>query len=695
MQPAPRNWRNFGIVAHIDAGKTTTTERILYYTGRIYKIGEVNDGSATMDWMEQEQERGITITSAATTCSWKCAGEEYYFNIIDTPGHVDFTVEVERSLRVLDGTIMVICGVAGVQPQTETVWRQVQKYHTPSIVFVNKMDRAGANFAQAIASVEERLAVHPIAVQIPIGAEDQFSGIIDLVSMAAIYYDKDTTGATYERRSIPQELQEEAQVWRAKMLDQLTMYDDALMERMLEDEEVDPVEIQAALRKVTLSTEAIPVLCGSAFKNKGVQQLMDAVATYLPSPEDVPEIHGVHPDTQDALSRKAMPEEPLCALAFKIASDPFAGQLTFVRVYSGVLEGGKGVYNVRKKKHERVGQIFKMHANKREDVATLVAGDIGAIVGMNVMTGDTLCTKDAPIILEPSQFPEPVIDLAVEPKTKPDQDKLDQALERLAQEDPSFRHRVDRETGQTVISGMGELHLEIIVDRLQREFRVACKAGKPRVAFREAITQVAQGECRFSRPLDGKERFAYTRIQIRPAESGTGIGFRSQLKPGELPAAFVGATERALKMGTSNGVLAGYPVIDLELELISAEYSDTQSSEEAFEIAANSALRDALAQAAPTLMEPAMKVEVVVPQDFVGEVIGDFNSRGGRVRGMEERAGIQIVNGEAALSQMFGYATELRSMTQGRASYTMRFSHYIPVQHTEQQLGVPSAVVEA
>ena len=670
-------------MAHIDAGKTTTTERILYYTGRIYKIGEVNDGSATMDWMEQEQERGITITSAATTCLWQHGGEEYYFKIIDTPGHVDFTVEVERSLRVLDGAVMVLCGVAGVQPQTETVWRQAQRYKVPCIAFVNKMDRAGANFDAVVTSMKDRLAANPIPIQMPIGAEDRFIGMIDLVSMEAIFYDKDSTGATFEKRAIPEEMLEEAQQWRSSMLDQLTLFDDELMEKLLEEQEPTVAEIMGALRKATISAEAIPVLCGSAFKNKGVQQLMDAIAQCLPSPMDVPPIRGEHPETQEALLRHSDPTEPLCALAFKIASDPFAGQLTFVRVYSGVLESGKAAYVTRKRKHERVGQIFKMHANKREDVACLEAGDIGAVVGMSLVTGDTLCTKDHPIVLEPTQFPEPVIDLALEPKTKADQDKLEQALERLSQEDPSFRHRVDKETGQILISGMGELHLEVVVDRLQREFRVACKAGKPRVAYREAVTTSAEAEARFDRVLDGKERFAACTLQVKPSEPGAGFQFHSLLKPSVLPEEYAEAVKRGVQMGLSNGVLAGYPVIDVTATLVAGEHRE-MSTAEAFEIVANAALRDALVQAHPTLMEPSMRVEVVVPQEFMGDVIGDFNSRGGRVRGMEERSGIQVVNGEAPLAKMFGYATELRSMTQGRASYTMRFSHYTPVAVTGQ-----------
>jgi len=693
VKPALEQRRNIGIMAHIDAGKTTTTERVLYYTKRIYKIGEVNDGAATMDWMEQEQERGITITSAATTCPWKIEERDYTLNIIDTPGHVDFTVEVERSLRVLDGAVLVLCGVAGVQPQTETVWRQARRYQVPTIAFVNKMDRMGADFDKAAKSIEDRLNAVPIPVQIPLGAEDQFEGMVDLVELCAYRYGNDETGETFETVPLSKELAEEAKERRAKMLERLSLYDDVLLEKLLDETEPSVDEIKAAIRKATLTNEIVPVFCGSAFKNKGVQPLLDGVIHYLPSPVDLPPVKGEHPHTKKTVERKPTSDEPLCALAFKVATDPFAGQLSFVRVYSGRLESGKAVYNPRKGKMERIGQIVRMHANKREDLTVLEAGDIGALVGANLITGDTLCTKDQPLVLETTQFPEPVMDLALEPKTKADQDKLQQALNRLGQEDPSFRNHVDGETGQMLISGMGELHLEVIVDRLQREFRVACKAGKPRVAYRETIAQQASEAGKFDRTLEGKPQFAQCQIAVEPVETGKGVVFENAVA--RLPKEYAAAVEQSIKNALSSGVLAGYPVLGVKARLEAAEYQEETASETAFGIAAVSAVRNAMNAALPTLLEPSMKVEVVLPPEFLGDVIGDLNGRRGRVRGMEERSGAQVVTADAPLAEMFGYATGLRSMTQGRASYTMHFSSYTPVQQPTEQSAQESEPVAA
>jgi len=671
--------RNIGIMAHIDAGKTTTTERILYYTGRIHKIGEVNDGAATMDWMEQEQERGITITSAATTCDWETDQQKYSLNIIDTPGHVDFTAEVERSLRVLDGAVMVLCAVAGVQPQSETVWLQAKRYDVPCIAFVNKMDRVGADFEKALVSIEDQLSANPLAIQIPIGAEEEFEGVIDLVSMQEHRFKEEAYGAEYESGDLTEELEAQAQEWRQQLLEHLSLYDDDLLEKIVEEEEVSQEEVVKVLRKATLSGQITPVLCGSAFKNKGVQQLLDAVVHYLPSPLDIPPVEGDHPVTKKLVSREASVSEPLCALAFKVASDPFAGQLTFVRVYAGTFETGKSAYNPRKHKYQRIGNLVKLHANKREDVSSISAGDIGAVVGMELITGDTLCPKDNPIVLERTQFPEPVIDQAIEPKTKPDQDKLEEALQRLMQEDPSFRSRIDTETGQNIISGMGELHLEIMVDRLQREFKVDCKAGTPRVAYRETITQSAESATKFEQTLDGKEQFASCRIKLEPLKAGTGFEFENKLSAEKLPGNFAVAVEQGIQDGMSNGVLAGFAMIDLKATLIAAEYFEELSTETAFSIAGINVLRAGVQKAKPTLLEPSMKIEVVTPVSFTGEVIGDLNARHGRIRGMEEQGGIQVILAEAPLAEMFGYSTRLRSLTQGRASFTMHFSHYSSV----------------
>ena len=671
--------RNIGIMAHIDAGKTTTTERILFYTGKNYKIGEVHDGTATMDWMEQEQERGITITSAATTCDWETDQQKYSLNIIDTPGHVDFTAEVERSLRVLDGAVMVLCAVAGVQPQSETVWLQAKRYDVPCIAFVNKMDRVGADFEKALVSIEDQLSANPLAIQIPIGAEEEFEGVIDLVSMQEHRFKEEAYGAEYESGDLTEELEAQAQEWRQQLLEHLSLYDDDLLEKIVEEEEVSQEEVVRVLRKATLNGQITPVLCGSAFKNKGVQQLLDAVVHYLPSPLDIPPVEGDHPVTKKLVSREASVSEPLCALAFKVASDPFAGQLTFVRVYAGTFETGKSAYNPRKHKYQRIGNLVKLHANKREDVSSISAGDIGAVVGMELITGDTLCPKDNPIVLERTQFPEPVIDQAIEPKTKPDQDKLEEALQRLMQEDPSFRSRIDTETGQNIISGMGELHLEIMVDRLQREFKVDCKAGTPRVAYRETITQSAESATKFEQTLDGKEQFASCRIKLEPLKAGTGFEFENKLSAEKLPGKFAVAVEQGIQDGMSNGVLAGFAMIDLKATLIAAEYFEELSTETAFSIAGINVLRAGVQKAKPTLLEPSMKIEVVTPVSFTGEVIGDLNARHGRIRGMEEQGGIQVILAEAPLAEMFGYSTRLRSLTQGRASFTMHFSHYSSV----------------
>ena len=678
--------RNLGIMAHIDAGKTTTTERILYYTGRIHKIGEVNDGSATMDWMEQEQERGITITSAATTCFWLTDQKEYALNIIDTPGHVDFTAEVERSLRVLDGSVMVLCAVAGVQPQSETVWQQAKRYHVPCIAFVNKMDRVGADFEKAVISIVNQLSANPVPIQMPIGAEEQFAGVIDLISMQELRFKDEGYGEEYECSELTDELRPQAQDWRRQMLEHLSDYDDGLLEKIVEEQEVGQGEIVKVLRKATLGGKITPVLCGSAFKNKGVQQLLDAVVHYLPSPLDIPPVQGDHPVTKKLVSREASESDPLCALAFKVANDPFAGQMTFVRVYSGTFETGKTAYNPRKRKRERIGNLVKLHANKREEISAIRAGDIGAVVGMELITGDTLCPKDHPIILERTQFPEPVIDQAIESKTKPDQDKLEEALKRLMQEDPSFRSRVDAETGQNIISGMGELHLEVMVDRLQREFRVNCKAGTPRVAYRETITQTADSEILFEQQFDGEEQFAFCRISLEPLEAGGGFEFENQLSAEELPTQFAEAVEQGIQDAMSNGVLAGFSLIDLKVSLIAGSSLEETSTEVAFTIAGVHALRDGAHKALPALLEPTMKIEVVTPVPFTGEVIGDLNARHGRIRGMEEQGGIQVVSAEAPLAEMFGYSTRLRSLTQGRASFTMHFSHYTSVTESTRKV---------
>ena len=666
-------------MAHIDAGKTTTTERILYYTGRIHKIGEVDDGAATMDWMEEEQERGITITSAATTCFWEVNNHDYGINIIDTPGHVDFTFEVERSLRVLDGVIAIFCGVAGVQSQSETVWKQADRYSIPRIAFVNKMDRVGADFFRVLTMMEDKLGAKVVAIQLPLGQEDDFQGVIDLIKMKAIYFDGTTLGSNIEIKDIPEEYRERATQYREHLLEVVAELDDQLMEKVLEEKEIHSKEIEHALCRGTLQNLVTPVFCGSSFKNKGVQPLLDAVIKYLPSPLDFPTVTGIEPKTQKSIFLKTEDDEALCAIAFKIATDPFAGQLTFVRVYSGVLESGKSVYNPLKKKSERVGSLLKMHSNKREEVDKIGSGDIGAVLGFNfTTTGDTLCTKKKPVLLEQTHFPESVIDIAIEPKTKADQVKLAQMLEKLTREDPSFHSRIEEETGQTLISGMGELHLEIIVRRLQKEFRVACNVGKPRVAYRETITTEKIIKSEVNQAIGGKEQYAYCKLKFIPLEPRTGFVFENQLQS-VLEERFIVAIEQGLKEALDGGVLAGYPLIDLKAVLIEGIALENESTELAFRVAGSKALKEGARQANPVILEPIMEVEVTVPIEHMGEVINDLNARKGRVRGMSERSGAQIVLAEVSLAAMFGYSTDVRSATQGRAVYSMQFSHYEPV----------------
>ncbi len=664
--------RNIGIMAHIDAGKTTTTERILYYTGVTYKIGEVHEGTAVMDWMVQEQERGITITSAATTCFWR----DHRINIIDTPGHVDFTIEVERALRVLDGAVAVFDAAAGVEPQSETVWRQANKYRVPRIAFMNKMDKMGADFFMSINSMVERLGANPVAVQIPIGAEETFRGPIDLVKMRAFYFDDETLGAKFVEDEIPDEYREQAEEYREKMIEALADVDETIMEKYLNGEEISEEEIKKALRQGTLEMKITPVLCGSAFKNKGVQLLLDAIVDYLPSPIDIPPVKGKTPDGQEA-ERKASDDEPFAALAFKVMTDPYVGQLTYIRVYSGVMTAGSYVYNITKDKKERIGRLLKMHANKREEIKEIRAGDIAAAVGLKyTLTGDTLCDESNPIILEAMEFPEPVISIAIEPKTKADQEKLSAALAKLAQEDPSFRVTFDEETGQTLISGMGELHLEIIVDRLIREFKVGANVGKPQVAYRETIKVPAKAEGKFIRQTGGRGQYGHVLIDVEPLEKGKGFEFVNKIVGGVIPKEYIPAVEKGVKEAMESGILAGYPVVDVKVTLYDGSYHEVDSSEMAFKIAGSMAFKDACQKANPVLLEPIMAVEVVTPEDYMGDVIGDLNSRRGKVQSMEKRGNSQVIRAEVPLSEMFGYATDLRSKTQGRATYTMQFSHY-------------------
>jgi elongation factor G len=669
-------YRNIGIMAHIDAGKTTTTERILYYTGVSHKIGEVHEGTATMDWMEQEQERGITITSAATTCSWR----DYNINIIDTPGHVDFTIEVERSLRVLDGAVAVFCSVGGVEPQSETVWRQADKYHVPRIAFINKMDRVGADFFRGVHMIKDRLKANAVPIQLPVGKEETFKGVIDLVRMKAIIWNDESLGATYNEEEIPADLLEEAKEYREKMIEEISSHDDALMEKYLGGEELSEAEIMAAIRACTIDIKIIPVICGSSFKNKGVQNLLDAVVDFMPSPLDIPPIKGVDVDSGAEIERLASDSEPFSSLGFKIMTDPFVGQLTFFRVYSGVASAGSYIYNSTKGKKERLGRILKMHANKREEIKEVYAGDIAAAVGLKyTTTGDTLCDEDHQVILESIEFPEPVISIAIEPKTKAEQDKLGFGLQKLASEDPSFRVKTDEETGQTIISGMGELHLEIIVDRLKREFKVDANVGKPQVAYRETITKKVKVEGKFVRQSGGRGQYGHVWLEIEPQEAGKGFEFVDAIKGGVVPREYIPAVGKGCLEATDNGVLAGFPVVDVKVTLIDGSYHEVDSSEMAFKIAGSMGFKEGCAKAAPIILEPIMSVEVVVPEEYMGDVIGDLNSKRGRIMGMESRAGAQVVAAMVPLASMFGYSTDLRSATQGRATYTMTFDHYEPV----------------
>ncbi|MEW6162795.1 MAG: elongation factor G [Nitrospirota bacterium] len=665
--------RNIGIMAHIDAGKTTTTERILYYTGVTYKMGEVDEGTAVMDWMVQEQERGITITSAATTCFWK----DHRINIIDTPGHVDFTIEVERSLRVLDGAVALFDSVAGVEPQSETVWRQADKYGVPRIAFMNKMDRVGADFFMSVNSLIERLGANPVSIQIPIGAENEFRGPIDLVRMKAVYFDDETLGARYVEGDIPDKLMPMAREYREKMLEALADVDENIMDKFLKGEEIPIDEIKAALRKGAIERKLTPVLCGSAFRNKGVQLLLDAIVDYLPSPLDIPPVTGISPVDGSKITRHADDSEPFSALAFKVITDPFVGQLTFIRVYSGVMRAGSYVYNSSKDTKERIGRLLRMHANKREEIKDVSAGDITAVVGLkSTLTGDTLCDEKNPIILVPMEFPEPVMSVAIEPKTKADQEKLSQSLSKLAQEDPSFKVSFNEETGQTIISGMGELHLEIIVDRLLREFKVSANVGKPQVAYKETIRAISKAEGRFVRQTGGRGQYGHVFIELEPLEPGKGFEFVNAIVGGVIPKEYIPAVEKGIREAVDRGILAGYPAVDIKAKLYDGSYHEVDSSELAFKIAGSIAFREAAKKAKPVLLEPIMSVEVVTPEEYMGDVIGDLNSRRGKVQGIERRGNAQVIRALAPLSEMFGYATDLRSMTQGRATYTMQFSHY-------------------
>ena len=664
--------RNIGIMAHIDAGKTTTTERILFYTGVNHKIGEVHDGAATMDWMDQEQERGITITSAATTCHWK----NHRINIIDTPGHVDFTVEVERSLRVLDGAIAVLTARGGVEPQTETVWRQAEKYSVPRMAYVNKMDTTGADFFNVIKMMQERLHANPVAIQIPIGAEDTFKGMVDLVKMDAIIYEDDL-GKVSSEVAIPDDLKEMAEEYRKKMLEAVAETDDDLMEKYLGDEELTEAEIKAAIRKATIACKMCPVTCGTSYRNKGVQPMLDAVIDYMPAPTDIPPIGGVNPDTGAEDSRPSSDEEPFAALAFKIMADPYVGKLAFFRVYSGICESGSYVYNSTKGKKERLGRILQMHANHRKELDKVYSGDIAAAVGLkDTTTGDTLCDENHPIILESMVFPDPVISVAVEPKTKDDQEKMGIALQRLAEEDPTFRVHTDAETGQTIISGMGELHLEIIVDRMLREFKVDCTVGNPQVAYRETIRKSVKAEGRFVRQSGGHGQYGHCWLELEPRQPGEGFLFENKIVGGVIPKEFINPIEAGVKEAMENGVIAGYPMVDIKATVYDGSFHEVDSSEMAFKIAGSMAFKNGAEKANPVLLEPYVKVEVIVPEEYMGDVIGDLNSRRGRIEGMEPRNGAQVINAMVPLAEMFGYSTDLRSKTQGRGNYSMEVSFY-------------------
>ncbi|MCK8816211.1 elongation factor G [Natroniella sulfidigena] len=664
--------RNIGIMAHIDAGKTTATERILFYTGRVHKIGETHDGASQMDWMEQEKERGITITSAATTCQWN----DHRINIIDTPGHVDFTVEVERSLRVLDGAVGVFCSVGGVEPQSETVWRQADKYNVPRIAFVNKMDRTGADFYNVLDMMEERIAANPVALQLPIGKEENYQGSIDLVEMKAIVYE-DELGVDYVEREIPDDLQEKAEEYHELLIEKLADLDEELMMKYLEGEEITVEEIKAAIRKGTIDNEFTPVFCGTALKNKGIQPLLDAIVDYLPAPIDIPPVTGLEPKTEEEITREADDDAPFSALAFKIMTDPYVGKLAFFRVYSGILEAGSYVYNSTKDEKERVGRILQMHANKREEREEVFAGDLAAAVGLkNTATGDTLCTADEPIILESMEFPETVIDVAIEPKTQKDSDKLGEALQKLAEEDPTFNVRTDEETGQTIISGMGELHLEVIIDRLTREFNVEANIGEPQVAYRETITKKAEIEGKFIRQSGGRGQYGHVIMEIEPLEAGEGFEFEDNIVGGVVPRDYIGSVEEGVREALENGIIANYPVVDVKVSLNDGSYHEVDSSEMAFKIAGSMAIREGSHRANPVLLEPIMAVEVTTPEEYMGDVIGDLNSRRGQVEGMEQRGNARIIRAYVPLSEMFGYATDLRSNTQGRAQYVMQMDHY-------------------
>jgi elongation factor G len=660
-------------MAHIDAGKTTTTERILYYTGMTHRIGEVDEGTTTMDWMEQEKERGITITAAAITCFWK----DYRINIIDTPGHVDFTIEVERSLRVLDGAVAVFDSVQGVEPQSETVWRQADKYKVPRIAFMNKMDRTGADFYESVKTMVARLGAKPVPVQIPIGKESGFRGSVDLITMKGIYFDDETLGAKYEVRDIPEDLRATADEYREKMLDSVAEFDEVVLQKFLDGQELTVEEIQRAIRKGTLALKINPVLCGASFKNKGVQLLLDAVVQYLPSPIDLPPVRGIDPKTGGEAERGVTDDQPFSALAFKIMTDPFVGQLTYFRVYSGVLKSGSYTYNSTKDNKERIGRLLKMHANKREEIKEVYAGEIAAAVGLkNTTTGDTLCDEDHPILLEVMKFPEPVISMAIEPKTKQDQEKLGLSLQRLAQEDPSFRVSTDEETLETIISGMGELHLEIIIDRLLREFKVEANVGKPQVAFKETIRVKAEAEGKYIRQTGGRGQYGHVFLEIEPLEAGKGFEFINKVVGGAIPKEYIPAIEKGIREAMDNGVMAGYPMVDILVKVVDGSYHDVDSSEMAFKIAGSMGFKEAVRRASPVLLEPIMTIEVIVPEEYMGDIIGDLNSRRGKIQGMRARAAAQIIDGLVPLKEMFGYATDIRSMSQGRATFTMQFSHY-------------------
>jgi elongation factor G len=687
-------YRNVGIMAHIDAGKTTTTERVLFYTGVSHKMGEVHDGAAVMDWMEQEQERGITITSAATTCFWKGMDKqfpEHRINIIDTPGHVDFTIEVERSLRVLDGACAVFCAVGGVEPQSETVWRQANKYRVPRLAFVNKMDRAGANFLRVVTQMKDRLGARPVPLQLPIGSEEKFKGVVNLIRMKAIYWNEEDMGMTYEERDIPAEMVETCKEWREHMVEAAAEASDELSEKYLEGIDLTDEEIRKGLRARTLSNEVVPTLCGSAFKNKGVQAMLDAIIHYMPSPVDVPSIRGHLDDAAETLAeRHPSDDEPFASLAFKIATDPFVGNLTFFRVYSGVLNSGDTVYNPVKGKKERIGRILQMHANSREEIKEVRAGDIAAAVGLkDVTTGDTLCNPDKVITLERMEFPEPVISVAVEPKTKADQEKMGIALQKLAKEDPSFRVHTDEESGQTIISGMGELHLEIIVDRMRREFKVEANVGAPQVAYRETIRKYVEQEGKFVRQSGGRGQYGHVWLKIEPREPGTGYEFVNGIVGGVVPKEYIPAVDKGIQEQMQNGVLAGFPLVDVKVTLFDGSYHDVDSSEMAFKIAGSMGFKAGALNASPVLLEPIMKVEAVTPEEYLGDVMGDLNRRRGITQGMDESPSGKIIRAEVPLAEMFGYATDLRSMTQGRATYSMEFEKY-----SEAPASIAEAVIK-